>query len=318
MKNSFGYIYIILSAVIFSTMEIMLKKVGGVFAPMQITTLRFLAGGLLLLPFAFRSLRKKELKLSVADFGFFALTGFLCVVISMVLYQMALTYTKASVVAIVFSCNPIFVMVLARIILREDIHKNHFIALIIEIIAIVIIINPFHTQLNMKGVILSIAAAITFSLYSVVGKKGTSRLGGITVTCFSFLIGGIELLFIVLLGRTAAFGTLFSYAGLDIFINVPLLTNIPASALPALIFICFVNTGLGFVLHMMAMEKTSAAKASIIFFLKPMIAPFFALIFLKEEIPLNIIAGIVCFLFGSGIALLPGLMKERSVAKINR
>ena len=52
MKRSYsGYLYIVLCAVIFSTMEVMLKTVHGVFAPMQITCLRFLIGGLLLIPF---------------------------------------------------------------------------------------------------------------------------------------------------------------------------------------------------------------------------------------------------------------------------
>ena len=114
MKRSYsGYLYIVLCAVIFSTMEVMLKTVHGVFAPMQITCLRFLIGGLLLVPFALRSMKKKGAAFTRADVGFFALTGFLCVEFSMVLYQMAVTYTKASVVAIIFSCNPIFVTMLA-------------------------------------------------------------------------------------------------------------------------------------------------------------------------------------------------------------
>ena len=109
MKRSYsGYLYIVLCAVIFSTMEVMLKTVHGVFAPMQITCLRFLIGGLLLIPFALRSMKKKGAAFTRADVGFFALTGFLCVAFSMVLYQMAVTHTKASVVAVIFSCNPIF------------------------------------------------------------------------------------------------------------------------------------------------------------------------------------------------------------------
>ena len=86
--------------------------------------------------------------------------------------------------------------------------------------------------------------------------------------------------------------------GLNLFIDVPLFENIPASAIPALLYICCINSAAGFVCHMMAMEKTSAQEASLIFFLKPILAPIFALIFLKEEIPLNMIVGIVCFMGG--------------------
>ena len=149
MKRSYsGYLYIVLCAVIFSTMEVMLKTVHGVFAPMQITCLRFLIGGLLLIPFALRSMKKKGAAFTRADAGFFALTGFLCVAFSMVLYQMAVTYTKASVVAIIFSCNPIFVTVLAYFLLREEIHRNHLIALALELLAVLIIIDPLHAALR--------------------------------------------------------------------------------------------------------------------------------------------------------------------------
>ena len=90
-RSRSGYFFIVLCAVIFSTMEVMLKTVHGVFAPMQITCLRFLVGGVLLIPFAMRSIRKKNAVLTRKDLGFFACAGFLCVVIAMSLYQMSVT-----------------------------------------------------------------------------------------------------------------------------------------------------------------------------------------------------------------------------------
>ena len=291
MKRSYsGYLYIVLCAIIFSTMEVMLKTVHGVFAPMQITCLRFLIGGLLLIPFALRSMKKKGAAFTRADAGFFALTGFLCVAFSMVLYQMAVTHTKASVVAVIFSCNPIFVTVLASLLLLERIRRNHLIALALELLAVLIIIDPLHASLDPTGALLAIASALVFSFYSVVGKKRTPRFGGIAVTCFSFLFGSL---------------------GLDIFVHVPLFSGIPLSALPALAYICAVNSAAGYVCHMMALEKTSAQEASLIFFLKPMIAPLFAFLFLREEITANMLLGIVCFLVGSGIAILPGLIAQK-------
>ena len=87
---------------------------------------------------------------------------------------------------------------------------------------------------------------------------------------------------------------------------------------PALLYICCINSAAGFVCHMMAMEKTSAQEASLIFFLKPILAPIFALIFLKEEIPLNMIVGIVCFLIGSLCAILPGILAQRRALKAQK
>ena len=298
-RSRSGYVYIVLCAVIFSTMEVMLKTVHGVFAPMQITCLRFLVGGILLIPFASRSIKKKNASLSRKDIGFFALSGFLCVVIAMSLYQMSVTYTRASIVAVIFSCNPIFVTVFAHLFLHEDIHRNHIIALILELTAALIIIDPIHATLDPTGSVLAILSAVMFALYSVFGKKRTPRFGGIAVTCLSFLFGA----------------SLYGAVGLNLFIDVPLFENIPASAIPALLYICCINSAAGFVCHMMAMEKTSAQEASLIFFLKPILAPIFALLFLKEEIPLNMIVGIVCFLIGSLCAILPGILAQRRALK---
>lgn len=314
-RSRSGYIFIVLCAVIFSTMEVMLKTVHGVFAPMQITCLRFLVGGVLLIPFAVRSIRKKNAVLTRKDLGFFACAGFLCVVIAMSLYQMSVTYTRASIVAVIFSCNPIFVTMLAHFLLHEEIHKNHIIALILELTAALIIIDPIHASLDPTGALLAILSAAMFSFYSVFGKKRTPRFGGIAVTCLSFLFGATELVALLLFGRTAAGASLYGAMGLKIFIDVPLFENIPLSALPALLYICCINSAAGFVCHMMAMEKTSAQEASLIFFLKPIIAPIFALIFLKEEIPLNMIVGIVCFLAGSLCAILPGILAQRKLLK---
>lgn len=314
-RSRSGYIFIVLCAVIFSTMEVMLKTVHGVFAPMQITCLRFLVGGVLLIPFAMRSIRKKNAVLTRKDLGFFACAGFLCVVIAMSLYQMSVTYTRASIVAVIFSCNPIFVTVLAHFLLHEEIHKNHIIALILELTAALIIIDPIHASLDPTGALLAILSAAMFSFYSVFGKKRTPRFGGIAVTCLSFLFGATELVALLLFGRTAAGASLYGAMGLKIFIDVPLFENIPLSALPALLYICCINSAAGFVCHMMAMEKTSAQEASLIFFLKPIIAPIFAFLFLKEEIPLNMIVGIVCFLAGSLCAILPGILAQRKLLK---
>ena len=314
-RSRSGYIFIVLCAVIFSTMEVMLKTVHGVFAPMQITCLRFLVGGVLLIPFAVRSIRKKNAVLTRKDLGFFACAGFLCVVIAMSLYQMSVTYTRASIVAVIFSCNPIFVTMLAHFLLHEEIHKNHVIALILELTAALIIIDPVHASLDPTGALLAILSAAMFSFYSVFGKKRTPRFGGIAVTCLSFLFGATELVALLLFGRTAAGASLYGALGLKIFIDVPLFENIPLSALPALLYICCINSAAGFVCHMMAMEKTSAQEASLIFFLKPIIAPIFALIFLKEEIQLNMIVGIVCFLAGSLCAILPGILAQRKLLK---
>ena len=314
-KFNVGYLYIVLCAMIFSFVEVALKFTGGMFHPMQITVLRFLIGGAVLLPFALRSMRAHGARFTRTDAGFFLLLGFLFVCIAMTFYQLAVVHAPASVVAVLFSCNPIFITVLAGLILREPIRRNHVLALCLEALAVFIIVDPLHARLDSRGVAFALLSAALFALYSVFGKKRAARFGGIAVTSFCSLFGGTEMLILLLLGHTAAGAALYNTLGLSIYADVPILSTLTAASLPWLIYLGAINTGLGFVFHMLAMEKTSAQTASLIFFLKPILAPLFALAFIHEEIRLNMWLGILCFLIGSGVAILPGIIESHKTQK---
>ena len=97
-KCNAGYVYIVLCATIFSFVEVVLKLTAGMFHPMQITALRFLIGGAVLLPFALRSMRARGARFTKRDAVFFALLGFLFVCVAMSIYQLGVVYAPASAV----------------------------------------------------------------------------------------------------------------------------------------------------------------------------------------------------------------------------
>jgi len=305
-----GYLYIALTTIIFSTMEIALKLIAGSFNPIQLTFTRFFIGGLFLVPLALKALRQKHTSIAFGDFGYFAFLGLLGVVVSMVLYQLAVQTTKASVVAVLFSCNPVFVTVLAFLLIKETIHKNNILALIFEIIGTVIIINPLNTKLNAMGIALTIASTVTFALYGVSGKKKCEKYGGIVVTCFGFLFGSIEMLAFIGFSHLAPIANYFYLNGLSMFSNIPLITGYKLSTLPIFLYICIINTGVGFACYFKSMEETSAKTTSLVFFFKPILAPIFAFIILHELIPLNMLIGILFILSGSLASILPGLFAQ--------
>ena len=311
-----GYMYITLTTLIFSTMEIALKLVSNNFNPIQLTFTRFFIGGLFLLPFAIVSLHKKQKYLSKKDLLYFAFLGLLGIVISMCLYQLAILTTKASVVAVLFSCNPVFVTILAFLLLKENIHKSNVLALILEIIGSLIIINPFNTKLNIFGVLLTIASTLIFALYGVYGKRKCLKFGGIVVTCFGFIFGSLEMLILIGLSHISYISNIFANNNvLSIFSSIPLFTGYSMKTLPVIIYICIINTGLGFAFYFKAMEETSAQTTSLVFFFKPILAPILALILLHEVIPFNMIIGIVFILLGSLSSIIPDLLIKKSMKK---
>jgi drug/metabolite transporter (DMT)-like permease len=73
------YIYVFLTGMLFGSMEVALKIGGATFNPIQLTFIRFLIGGLFLLPFAISDLRKKQIKLSKSDCGYLFTLGLICI-----------------------------------------------------------------------------------------------------------------------------------------------------------------------------------------------------------------------------------------------
>ena len=197
-KKAAGYFFIVLSALIFSTTELTLKSVSGAFAPLPLTACRFLIGGICLIPFALSALKKKGRRLHPADLGFCCLMGFLFVVLSMVVYQMAILRTKASAVAVLFSCNALFATLLGAVFLKEKLKRKHYIALAFEIAAVIVIADPWEQALDPLGVILALTGAVLYAVYLVAGKKRSSELGGVAITCGSALCGSL-----LLFGRPA-------------------------------------------------------------------------------------------------------------------
>ncbi|AQR94831.1 DMT family transporter [Clostridium saccharoperbutylacetonicum] len=307
-----GYLYIALTTIIFSTMEIVLKFISGVFNPIQLTFTRFFIGGLFLIPFALNALHKKHSSISTKDLRYFAFLGFLGTVVSMVLYQLAVQNSKASVVAVLFSCNPVFVTILAFFLLKEAIHKNNVLALILEVVGTIIIINPLNTQLSVLGTILTIASTLTFAFYGVSGKKKCAKYGGIVVTCFGFLFGSLEMLALIGLSHISPIANLFYSNNLEIFSNIPLFTGYTLSTFPIVSYICIINTGVGFACYFKSMEETSAQVTSLVFFFKPILAPILALILLHEVIPYNMLIGILFILLGSLSSILPELITQNN------
>jgi len=316
MKKDFalGCLFIALATLIFSTMEVLLKlpAVAGAFHPMQITVERFLVGGVCLLPMTVWTLQKKGIRLTGADLRFFALTGLLNIPLGMVLYQLAITHGQANVVAVIFSGNPIFVTVLAALLLGELIRWNNLLALAAEVLGILAIVNPFgRGQVSLTSVVLAVLSALFFALYAVLGKKKTAQVGSIVVTCCSFLLGGAELLVLLLVGRTGVGAGLYQAIGLDCFCDVPFFQGINGESLPYFLFIGIVNCAGGYVFHMLAIEKTSATHGSLVFFFKPILAPLMALAVLGEAITPNIGVGIGFFLAGSLLGILPEAWRAR-------
>ncbi len=270
-----AYVYVLITAILFGTMEVSCKIGGADLDPFQLTFLRFAIGGIVLLPFALIQLKKNEVRLTGKDLVSLAVVGILGVSISMSMFQYSIMMCNASTVSVLICVNPFFTMIFAHYLTSEKLTKHKFLVLAIALIGILFMFRPWDVQEgnSIGGMLLMIASALVFGLYTVAGKVSQEKLGLYAQTSFSFIIGAAVLLIMILLmGRPVMDGVVSN-------LSIVLYTGIMV-------------TGLGYYCYFKAIELGGASTGAFAFFLKPAIAPVIAIIVLNETILWNTVVGI--------------------------
>ena len=290
-------LYILLSAALFSTMEVVLKIAGNHLDAFQLTFIRFLIGGFFLLPFALMEIKRYQTKFNRKDYLHMLSMGVVCICISMIFFQLGVENSKASTAAVIFCINPMFTMIFVHFMTEEKLNRTKMVALLIGLLGIVFMINPLHMEAGNTalGVCYSIAAAVTFGLYSAMGRTSVRRLRGLTQTSISFIMGAAVMIPILLV------------------MHRPIIQGISFDNIWMVLYIGIMITGFGYLFYFLAMEVSDAATASIVFFVKPALAPVFAVIALHEVIKINGYIGILFIFIGSYI----NLREQKTKKKIN-
>jgi drug/metabolite transporter (DMT)-like permease len=281
MKFNQGYIYLGLTSLMFGTFEVTSKLIHGLEA-IQINCLRFCIGGLALLPFAVFEIRRRKIRFRFKDIAYLAFLGVLFVPVSMLLYQIALAKTTASLSVFIFSVNPVFIAVFALIVLKERANRVMVAAIVVGVIGLGIIANPFTRNFNLY-ILVGVAGVAVFGFYSVLMRPVTARFGNLVSTTLVIIFGAAVLLTGLLIRGVPVF------AGLD------------GRNIWPLLYLGVLCSGLTFVSYYKGMSLTSTNVGSIVFFLKPVLSTILAVIVLHEVLTIR-------FLIGAGLIILGSLL----------
>lgn len=304
------YVYILITTLLFSSMEVAIKYTHGMFHPIQLNFIRFFVGGLILMPLAIKKLRKNNYILNTSDYIKFAILGFVQIVVAMSFYTVSISYIPAYTSAIIFSCNTFFSIVFAFLILKEKIYVSTIIALCFSFLGIFVISNP--GKFKGVGVFICIIAAILFSLYGVLGKKFSKGLpiGGIVLTAYSFLFGVTELFICIIISNISFVSDFLISHNLKVLANIPMFSGINSHSILPLAFMCIGVTGIGFASYFIALEKLPVSTVSLVFFIKPVLAPIIAFFILGEVIIFRNAIGLVLISIGSLILFISSLKRK--------
>lgn len=275
-------------------MEVALKLGGAGMDPLQLTFLRFLIGGLVLAPPAYFESRRSGYRLNRKDLMWLALVGIMGIPVSMLAFQIGVMNCNAATAAPLICINPLFAMLIAHVFTSEKMDTRKWIAFGLGIVALFFMIRPWDVQEGNTafGMIVMVFSAVTFGAYTVMGKRSIGRIGTFTQTSISFIIGSLILMLV-----TMATGR-------------PVLDGV-AENLAVVIYVGVVVTGLGYLFYFLAIRYSDASTGSITFFIKPAIAPVFAVLILHETVYWNTVVGIIILITASVITISDAVIKRR-------
>lgn len=295
-KNKLKYLLGLLFAILmFSTFEVASKSMHGCITSFQLTFYRFLIGGIILIPFALREIKSRSIHFSAKDHLQNLLMGFLLVFCSMAVTQIGLQLSSASLTAIIFSSNPLFISLFSAFILKEKLTKGKVIGLIVGIVGLfVTCAHVFSMKFDVNlsfilGVLLIFAGMIVFSLYTVLNKPRVKKYGSITCTTLSSIYGALTIIPLLAVVGLTSNGNPFAFDYQQI--------------LWQFLFVAVFVTGVAYYFYFDALSNLDTSISSMSFFIKPPLASFMCYLILHEEIKINTILGIVIIFAGVFISM---------------
>lgn len=283
-----GVLSLFAGIILFSTIEVSSKlmQIGGGVAgkyPFWLAALRFIITGLVLLVPACLALRGKPF--TRKDVAALSGLGLLGVTMMSSFYHLAITFLPANVAALVFSCNPVFVVLFAPLVLAEKITRRKLAAGALCLVGIGVLAHGRASGISLVGLLLMLAAIIIFALYTVLFKKMTPRYGALPITGFAGLIGGLCILPLAFAKEGMP---LAAYTSVD-WINIA--------------YLSLIGTALGYFFFIYGIGHVEASVGSMSFFLKPFLAALFAWMVLHEALTLPMLTGGALILIGMTVAL---------------
>lgn len=269
--------------VLFSSIEVASKIVGGRVHPFQLVFLRFFTTGVILLAMALPVIRARMNPLGLRDYAVFALNGLVGVSVSLSLFHFAImAFEKAASCAVVFSANPIFVVIFARFINKEPWSPRKLASVCAGAAGVGMFAweSGAFTAQSLAAIGIMACSAATFALSTCISRRVIARYGVYTMMGFSALFGSLAVL------PLAAVATAANGVG-----------GIVEAWAPAL-YIVLAGTALAYCLYYFGLLNCSAFLSSMMFFLKPVLASLLAFAILGERFNPPMLAGTVLILSG--------------------
>lgn len=268
MKNTIlGSLYLILASSIWGGMYVVVKVVVSVIPPLELVWLRYIVAifALLIIGFITRQkwqIEKRYILIIIA-------IGIIGNAISIVAQETGTMLSTAQMGAIITSSTPAFMVIFARLILKEPLTVKKGISVGLATIGVLLIVGIGDINMsNTLGGIALLIAALTWALMSVLVKRLPSDYSQIVVTTYSILVALIVL-------------TPFVLPRLNEINNFQLTHP---TIWGGVLYLGIVSTAGGFLLWNRGLQMLNASSGGVFFFFQPVVGTLLGWLFLGERI----------------------------------
>lgn len=283
-QQIWGSIFLSLAAAIWGGVYVVSKVVLDIIPPFTLLEIRF-AIALIVLG-SIVVIRKSYVPRH--DLPSMMVIGFVGVTLSIGAQFLGTKFSTAHMGALITSASPAFIALFAVWLLREKLQLFQLIGISLATIGVVVVVGaPDHNapDTSLVGNLILLVAAVTWALYTVLGKRATAIYSSLVVTAYAALFGLI-FTFPVMIWELSTTSIDWSF-GWDIWAGI--------------LYLGIISTAGAFYLWNKGFELMSAGSAAGFFFVQPVVGAFFGWLLLGEHLTLGFVIGAALIL--AGVAL---------------
>lgn len=281
-----GAICLSLAASIWGAMYVVVKVVVEVVPPLELVWMRYLIAVIALGIIGI--MMRQSWKIAKKDWLIIFLVGLIGNTISIVTQEMGTMLSTAQMGAIITATTPAFMVVFARLILKESITLKKCLSIALATIGVGIVVGNGQIDVTQQlGGLYLLLAALTWALMSVLVKKVPSDYSQIVVTTYTSMIAVMLL-------------TPFVLPRLN---NLDLASVLQPTISGGLLYLGIISTAGGFLLWNKGLQLMNASSGGLFFFFQPIVGTFLGWTLLGETIGLSFWIGSLLIFSGVFIVI---------------
>ena len=233
------------------------------------------------------AVRPETLRTTRRELAYLAVFGAFAVVLTQLLYVLALHRLKVGVALVLIFLGPLLVALWARFVGKRQVKPRFWGALALSLVGLVLVVRIWNRfSLDGLGVAFALGGAAAYTLYVLYAEHAVGRRDPISLLCFGFLFASLVWTVV-----QPWWSVPWHVLGADVSLQGHLSgTSVPEWGLIA--WIVVLGTVLPFILVVGALQHLPATRVAISGMLEPVVATVVAYVWLAETLaPAQIVGG---------------------------